>query len=187
MTARTLYLKRYASLCCPRPLESFVASSSTRSNNLGSLSLIPVHVHVVVATHRFSSTNKRRRSRFDINDTNQVPSFRDFQQHHQVKSLYRKFLRLVKPLAEPHELQEQIRREFRASRAKSESWQTKRELAEGMKRYKELSAMLLSIPSKKMQDSAQAVQESSSAQNWPWQRDQDKPHQMNHLPPKSLD
>jgi hypothetical protein len=85
--------------------------------------------------------SRRRRTAFGADSVADIPSFADFQQLLAVRKLYRQFLRLVRPLKDSSpEIGPQIRREFRVTAV--DSWQTKRALSEGGRRFKELSAML---------------------------------------------
>jgi hypothetical protein len=84
---------------------------------------------------------RRRRTAFGADGVAAIPSFEEFQQQVAIRTLYRQFLRLVKPLKDSSpEIGPQIRREFRVSAV--DSWQAKRALSEGGRRYKELAAML---------------------------------------------
>jgi hypothetical protein len=100
--------------------------------------------------------SRRRRTAFGADSVADIPSFEEFQQQVAVRSQYRQFLRLVRPLRDSSpEIGPQIRREFRVSAV--DSWQTKRALSEGGRRYKELAAMLGS--------QTKTVQSDSSTQN----------------------
>lgn len=127
--------------------------------------------------------SRRRRHRFGGGGADEIPSFRDFQQQSQVRSLYRQFARLVynsSTTAGAPELQSQIRREFRL--AQPDSWHIQRALSEGGRRYKELSAMLgnsvivpgrTERPSTNTPASRAAVQvpappPASTTSEWPW-------------------
>ena len=143
-----------------------------------------------------SPESKRKRHRFRAINTDEIPSFYEFQQQIQVRNLYRMFLRL----SSDYELRDQIRREFRESVNNStmDSWHTKRALSEGTRRYKELSAMLSSTPRRKdaqqpkstpqpSEDSKTTGGTDSSAEttlsNWPWQRNSGE-HKPFRLPSK---
>jgi len=118
---------------------------------------------------------KRHRHRFN-NFTEEIPSFQEFQQKQQVRSLYRKFTRLVYKTASGTrtDLQNQIRREFRLPQA--DSWHIKRSVSEGNRRYKELAAMLGSSVTDSNNTSTSSngaakpssIPASSTAVNWPW-------------------
>lgn len=124
---------------------------------------------------------KRHRHRFN-NFTDEIPSFQEFQQQQQVRSLYRKFTRLVfqKAAASTRiDLQRQIRHEFRLHQ--SDAWHVKRSLSEGNRRYKELTAMLgSSVVSANNNNTSSSDNQSalpteasvpaSSTGNWPWNR-----------------
>jgi hypothetical protein len=84
---------------------------------------------------------RRRRTSFGADSIDSIPSFQDFQQQQAVRNQYRQFMRLVRPLAASPDLKQQIRREFRHTAA-TDSWQVKRALSEGNRRFKDLSAML---------------------------------------------
>lgn len=117
---------------------------------------------------------RRRRHNFrgGITDVDNVPSFREFQEQAKVRSLYRQFMRLLKSRggdADGRELKEQIKREFRLPQ--NDSWNVKRALSEGNRRYKDLSAMLGT--SVKMDASAKgklisSSNDSTTQNQWPW-------------------
>jgi hypothetical protein len=126
-----------------------------------------------------SPPRKRKRHRFSVN-TDDIPSFQDFQQHVKVRSLYRQFLRLTGPINSGQasaELRVQIRREFRATSSTADKWDIKRAMSEASRRYKDLSAMLQSVPSRK---TTATTDETSTASLWPWQTDS----QADHPPPR---
>lgn len=130
-----------------------------------------------------ASTKPRRRRRHNF-DLHQVPSFQAFQQQQQIRSLYRQFLRLAYNSSAKDELVAQIRREFRqvSSSDDNDPWALKRALSEGGRRYKELSAMLGSVPSTggrqqetEQEDNVDSSNSYKSNQStkpsapWPWQ------------------
>jgi hypothetical protein len=128
-----------------------------------------------------SPPRRRKRHRFSVN-TDDIPSFQDFQQHVKVRSLYRQFLRLTGPIGSDQtsaELRVQIRREFRATPRTADKWDIKRAMSEGSRRYKDLSAMLQSVPSRKTTATTDGTS-SSTASIWPWQTDS----QADHPPPR---
>ena len=112
---------------------------------------------------------RRRRHNFDVT---QVPSFEAFQQQQQIRSLYRQFFRLAYKSSSRDDLAVQIRREFRqVVSADDDPWALKRALSEGGRRYKELSAMLSSVPGSGQQqkESNEANKKSKQSSAWPWQ------------------
>ena len=153
-----------------------------------------------------SRSRKRHRHRF-TNVTDDIPSFQEFQQQQQVRSLYRKFTRLVvrqtpaavRPQGTSSDLQRQIRHEFRLPA--QDSWHVKRSMSEGNRRYKELASMLgstvLSAANEKNSRSdnnhtheASLVAEpsvpSSATGNWPWNRPNPTGRDTNGLPGRPL-
>lgn len=93
------------------------------------------------ATDDAKPKRRRRRTAFGADGVAAIPSFEEFQQQVAIRTQYRQFLRLVRPLKDSSpEIGPQIRREFRVSAV--DSWQAKRALSEGGRRYKELAAML---------------------------------------------
>ena len=123
---------------------------------------------------------RRRRTAFGADGVAAIPSFEEFQQQVAIRTLYRQFLRLVRPLKDSSpEIGPQIRREFRVSAV--DSWQAKRALSEGGRRYKELAAMLGSqttahVPSDSSTQNADDVTQSPAHQRatsksaYPWQQ-----------------
>ena len=130
---------------------------------------------------------KRRRKRHNF-DLQQVPSFAAFQRQQSVRTLYRQFLRLTYRQAAParHDLTVQVRREFRQPLVggPDDPWAVKRAMSEGTRRYKELTAMLSSVPNstdkqnnsmdKGSNSSTTTTGRSNSPANrdaspWPWQ------------------
>lgn len=89
-----------------------------------------------------SAPVKRRRQRHSFKNLDNIPSFQDFQQQVQLRSLFRHYLRMIAPLASDHrkELLEQIRKEFRMPQ--ESNWHVKRSLSDGSRRLKELGTML---------------------------------------------
>jgi hypothetical protein len=152
----------------------YSASSSSAPLNNEEISL-PKNAH----------TSQRRRHRFNFN-TEEIPSFHDFQVKVKVRRLFRQFMRLSDPVSNPRELKEQIRREFRASGGAGtiDSWHVKRALSEGTRRYKELSAMLSTMPTGKSSSSPSTTSTTSTDMDdvsnhseesiapWPWQRNE---------------
>ena len=141
---------------------------------------------------------KRHRHRFN-NFTDEIPSFQEFQQQQQIRSLYRKFTRLVfqKAASTRIDLQRQIRHEFRLPQ--SDALHVKRSMSEGNRRYKELTAMLgsavVSDPNKnnslnsKDNESALPKDDSvpaSATGNWPWNRPSSNSGDANGTPPRPL-
>eukprot|EP00977_Amphora_coffeiformis_P012167 scaffold2992_cov214-Amphora_coffeaeformis.AAC.49 len=119
------------------------------------------------------TTPRRRRRRHNF-DLDQVPSFEAFQQQQNIRALYRSFLRLAYGSSSRHELVQQVRREFRQGVPLDDPWALKRAISDGGKRYKELSAMLSSVPgsSKNAPPASQETQKASkksSSSAWPWQ------------------
>jgi hypothetical protein len=118
---------------------------------------------------------RRRRTAFGADGVANIPSFEEFQQQVAIRTLYRQFLRLVRPLRDSSpEIGPQIRREFRVTAV--DSWQAKRALSEGGRRYKELAAMLGS-PSDSSTQNADADatqtpqhQRATSKSAYPWQQ-----------------
>lgn len=138
---------------------------------------------------------RRKRHRFNLN-TDEVPSFQDFQQNFQIRSLFRKFLRLVGPTKSAngsqtdridpsessrssfYELRLQVRREFKAIPKTADRWDVKRAISDGNKRYKELTAMFMSVPRGRTR---QTTEDSTNPSNlplkvegatnpsWPWE------------------
>jgi hypothetical protein len=119
--------------------------------------------------------SRRRRTAFGADSVADIPSFAEFQQLLAVRSLYRQFLRLVRPLKDSSpEIGPQIRREFRVTAV--DSWQTKRALSEGGRRYKELAAMLGSQTKEHttqdgVDTSSPQHQRAISKSAYPWQQD----------------
>jgi hypothetical protein len=122
---------------------------------------------------------RRRRTAFGADGVASIPSFEEFQQQVAIRTLYRQFLRLVRPLKDSSpEIGPQIRREFRVTAV--DSWQAKRALSEGGRRYKELAAMLGSqttahVPSDSTQNAddvtqSPAHQRATSKSAYPWQQ-----------------
>lgn len=126
-----------------------------------------------------SPSPRRRRHRHRFNNfTEDIPSFQAFQQQQQVRSLYRKFTRLVNQNASGSsraDLQNQIRREFRLPQA--DSWHIKRSVSEGNRRYKELAAMLgnsvtdgKNTATNNATRPSASVPVSSTSVDWPWNK-----------------
>jgi hypothetical protein len=127
---------------------------------------------------------RRRRTAFGADSIDAIPSFQEFQQQQAVRVQYRQFLRLVRPVkVSSPELAPQIRREFRNSQAADgDSWNIKRALSEGTRRYKELSAMLgnqtkvIESSKKNPNDNDDSTtnnhphQQAKSQSAWPWQQ-----------------
>jgi hypothetical protein len=138
---------------------------------------------------------KRRRKRHNF-DLQAVPSFAAFQQEQSIRTLYRQFMRLAYRRQDKDDdnsnkrkhddLVLQIRREFRhvSISTNDDPWATKRALSEGHRRYKELTAMLSSVPggtkgsgrdsnassSTLDEDNVSSIprKEPSSSPVWPW-------------------
>jgi hypothetical protein len=124
-----------------------VPFSTTADKNNSTIAVTTAKVEVtktatVAAAPDETKKPKRRRRRTAFGDSvADIPSFEEFQQQVAIRTLYRQFLRLVRPLRDSSpEIGPQIRREFRVSAV--DSWQAKRALSEGGRRYKELAAML---------------------------------------------
>lgn len=120
------------------------------------------------------TTRPRRRRRRHNFDVDQVPSFEAFQQQQNIRALYRSFLRLAYGTAARDELVSQIRREFRhAAPADGDPWAVKRALSDGGKRYKELAAMLSSVPGKTVSAASPNDDDDDDttppSPSWPWQ------------------
>jgi hypothetical protein len=123
---------------------------------------------------------RRRRTAFGADGVDNIPSFEEFKQQVAIRTLYRQFLRLVRPLRDSSpEIGPQIRREFRVTAV--DSWQAKRALSEGGRRYKELAAMLGSqtkahVSTENTNDDADAAtqtpqhQRATSKSAYPWQQ-----------------
>jgi hypothetical protein len=132
-------------------MDRFVSSNSTDSS--------------VVVTH-----SPRRRNTFN---QKHIPSFQDFQQYAQIRQLYRNFLRLVHPLPQRAEMMRQIRSQFREPL--EEEWHRKRAVADGTKRFKELSTMVGSSVQVNNKEVDKVDEDAGIAKNiptltWPWQR-----------------
>jgi hypothetical protein len=110
-------------------------------------------------------TRRRRRSRHKF-DLEEVPSFEAFQQQQQTRALYRQFMRLAYGTTSRGELVVQIRHEFKQAAGSDDPWAVKRAFSEGGRRYKELAAMLSSVPSTK---SSKPASPSKASPTWPWQ------------------
>lgn len=142
-------------------------------------------------------TKNRRRRRHDFGSADEIPSFRDFQQQMQVRSLYRQFTRQARKSAHStasSELQDQIRREFLLP--KQDNWHIQRALSEGGRRYKEMLAMLgnsvrNSDKSGTKTDNSKPsdiIPPASTTSKWPWnhQRNDGKSTwRPSPFPPKS--
>ena len=118
------------------------------------------------------NTLRRRRRRHNFN-LQQIPSFEVFQQQQNIRSLYRQFLRLSYRSSSKEDLTFQIRREFRQVVPSDDPWALKRALSEGGRRYKELSAMLSSVPGGGKHPPKETASNSESSNQeaiaWPWQ------------------
>ena len=172
MRFRTTAFHAYRPTTCCRHFSCSSAGSTNGSDNCGD-SLIE-NENTLLKPKR-----QRQRQRFlefskSINGYPQqnsantfIPSFRDFQLQVQVRNLYRKFLRLTYTTHQ-QELRQQVCREFRATASKqsSPSWQIKREISEGNKRYKELQAMLSTVP---LAGSRVDPKQQAEIVQWPWQ------------------
>lgn len=144
---------------------------------------------VLVETERFHATIRFHSSSSDDNDassdhpppsrrrrhsfTDSIPSFQEFQKITQIKSLYRKFVRLS--TAQP-EILTSIRREFRIEQP--DSWHVQRAISEGSRRYKELSSMMSTLSTRPSSSSQKSVV-------WPWQRPQTTKQPPTPFPKKS--
>lgn len=111
----------------------------------------------------------RRRHRFG-NNTAHIPSFHDFQQQAQARSLYRKFLRLAR---RDQDYRNQVRNEFRRNASSPDG---RRALSEGTRRLKEVQAMLSTVGSSSASPTVPAPSE------WPWNTQRQRPV---HFPHKS--
>ncbi|CAB9509769.1 expressed unknown protein [Seminavis robusta] len=136
------------------------------------------------AVHRFSNdspsppdegakttkTTKRRRFR----RIEEVPSYRDFVHRQTVLTLYRQFLRTVRPLSDRKELTSQIKKEFSAMKNEGDAWNRKRALNEGQRRLKDLQATV-SISatfgaSSQQYDDSSSDSDQKVGKGWPWER-----------------
>ena len=134
--------------------------------------------------HDAKPSAKRTRRKRHVFRTSEIPSFHDFQQQTQIRSLYRKFLRLCP--TDSSQLKTQIEREFRVT--VTESWQIKRALSEGTRRYKELSTMLSTTTTTRSSTTTATPSSTPkpAATVWPWQRsDNSARPRLAPFPPKS--
>jgi len=172
------------SALCPRPPSFF----GTRSRPFSSSTSNDASSSAAQQDTVTKGRRKRHRHRFNT-ISEDIPSFQEFQQQQQIRSLYRKFTRLVfqKASSTGKDLQSQIRREFRLPQ--QDSWHIKRSVSEGNRRYKELSAMLGT--SVKPNDQPTTSAPASATGNWPWNNKSstnnsgDRPQRPLPFPPKS--
>jgi hypothetical protein len=155
------------------------------------------------------TTSKRRiRHTFRNNNTiDTIPSFRDFQQTIQIRTLYRQFIRLFKKTRHgtssdnnntntttnndttstaSKELKDQVRREFRQQH--TDNWSIKKALSEGTRRYEDLSAMI-GMPSTitlsdttndtNCDNNTEQLNDTKNNHKWPW----DMSNTNNKIPP----
>jgi hypothetical protein len=126
-------------------------TSSSTSNTVAVTHTTTGNMEVETNSSKTSGTSSRRvRHKFRNNNTiDSIPSFRDFQQTIQIRTLYRQFIRLFKNRhsgggtgedSSKNDLKDQVRREFRQQH--TDSWSVKKALSEGKRRYKDLSAMI---------------------------------------------
>ena len=132
-----------------------------------------------------SSPKARRRKRPNFDNLDEVPSFQEFQQRTQVKSLYRQYLRTIAPLesTQRSEILQQVQQEFRkvqvtasvndTDAASKRHWEVQRAVSEGTRRLKELGSMLGTVVKIKPtnQGAEPELQLPTVPENpWPWQR-----------------
>jgi hypothetical protein len=176
---RVSYLRRFTAerafpLCCrsgligwhPSPTSACAYSTTTaRCSKVApsSESHPAAEVAADTSTSEVASPSRRSRHKFDLEE---VPSFEAFQQQQQTRSLYRQFMRLAYGSTSREDLAVQIRHEFKQAAASEDPWAVKRAFSEGGRRYKELAAMLSSVPSAK---STKPAPSSKSSPAWPWQ------------------
>jgi len=106
-----------------------------------------------------------------------VPSLKDFLHRQTVLGLYRKFLTLVKPLADQREVQAQIRLEFKAMKNEADDWNKKRAVKEGERRLKDLQTTVstsVTFGSSPFTTGTHGTNSGAEASEvgsgWPWER-----------------
>lgn len=193
----TFRVSFYGLNLCMRAIRGSSIIPSSQSGGGNPTFGIPEDGHTITTTDR-TTPGKRRRHRFHVDN---IPSFQDFQQQQQIRSLYRQYLRLIWPTSQRGDFLAQVRVEFRNTPA-DDDWQRKRAMSEGSRRLKELSAMLgSSIVSRRARDNGSGAdndeslefrpqQHSSvppaSSDQWPWQREEEiLPRPPMLFPPKS--
>lgn len=119
-------------------------------------------------------TKAKKSSRRRFRRIEEVPTYKDFLHRQTVLELYRKFLRLVRPLSDQRELQAQIRTDFNAMKNEPDDWNKKRAVKEGQRRLKDLqttvstSVTFGASPFSAEPDESADVSEVGTG--WPWER-----------------
>lgn len=127
----------------------------------------------MVENHPVESKTRRRRKRHNFDVSADGPTLKDFQDRFQIRSLYRRFVRLVYLTSNRTEFITQIKHEFRIPT--TDRWQTSKAITEGNRKFQELEHMI-----KTNSPRDKNIQKSP----WPWQKEKVSPPPA-HFPPKS--